>query len=205
MMPILKRAPNRRHAAYLGALAIFCVALVLFAAPARQVEAASGDPAVRFMQKVAAQLQTAGRLGSRSAFQKAITRYADITYIGTVSLGTYLPKLKKSRKKDYYNGVRRFMSRYFAVQSRSYKVTKTQILSRTKQKGRNTLVDSRIYLSNGKSYNVTWKLVRSGKTYRIQDARILGFWLTPFLRDAFVGYVKQNSGSVNKLIVALKR
>ncbi|GAG11275.1 unnamed protein product, partial [marine sediment metagenome] len=199
------RAPKRAFATYLGALAIICMAIVLLGTPAKQVEAASGDPAVRFMQKVASKLQTAGRLGSRSAFQKAIGSYADITYIGTVSLGVYLPKLKKSRKKDYYTGVKRFMARYFAVQSRNYKITKVQILSRTQKKGRNTLVTSRIYLSNGKNYNVTWKLVRSGKSYRIQDARILGFWLTPFLRDAFVGYVKQNSGSVNKLIVALKR
>jgi phospholipid transport system substrate-binding protein len=198
-------ALHRPAAIFLSALAIICVGLALVATPVKHVEAASGDPAVRFMQKVALKLQSAGRLGSRGAFQKTIRNYADVAYIGTVSLGVYLPRLKKSRKKDYYTGVKRFMSRYFAVQSRNYKVTKTQILSRSTKKGRNTLVNSKIYLSNGKSYNVTWKLVRSGKSYRIQDARVLGFWLTPFLRDAFVGYLKQNSGSVNKLIVALKR
>ena len=34
---------------------------------------------------------------------------------------------------------------------------------------------------------------------------LLTFWLTPFLRSAFVNYVKKNGGSVDKLIVALKR
>ena len=182
---------------------LVCIGLVL--APAEKVDAARVDPAAKFMQKVANELQTAGRLGSRNAFHKSIKRYADISYIGTVSLGVYLPKLQKSKKKDYYSGVQRFMAKYFAIQSRNYKVSKAQILSQTKKQGRNILVDSRVYLSNGKSYKVTWKLVRSGKSYRVQDARVLGFWLTPFLRDAFVGYVKQNRGNVNSLIVALKR
>ncbi|MGI9373073.1 MAG: ABC transporter substrate-binding protein [Hyphomicrobiales bacterium] len=179
--------------------------LTVSATGVNQSAYAATDPAVRFMQKVAKDLQKAGRLGSRNAFQRSIKRYADVPYIGTVSLGAYLPKLKKSKRNDYYYGVRRFMARYFAVQSRNYRVTKAQIASKSTKKGRNTLVNSKVYLSNGRSYNVTWKLVRSGKTYRIQDARVLGFWLTPFLRDAFVGYVKQNAGSVNKLIVALKR
>ncbi len=184
-----------------------CVAFILTisASGVNHSAHAASDPAVSFMQKVAKDLQTAGRLGSRNAFQRSIKRYADVPYIGTVSLGAYLPKLQKSKRKDYYYGVRRFMARYFAVQSRNYKVTKAQIASKSTKKGRNTLVDSKVYLSNGRSYTVTWKLVRSGKSYRIQDARVLGFWLTPFLRDAFVGYVKQNAGSVNKLIVALKR
>ncbi|MGI9482128.1 MAG: ABC transporter substrate-binding protein [Hyphomicrobiales bacterium] len=193
----------RRLLPILVAGVFVCVGLLF--APVERVDAARVDPAAKFMQRVANDLQAAGRLGSRNAFHKSIQKYADISYIGTVSLGVYLPKLKKSKKKDYYNGVKRFMAKYFAIQSRNYKVTKAQILSQSKKQGRNILVDSRVYLSNGKSYKVTWKLVRSGKSYRVQDARVLGFWLTPFLRDAFVGYVKQNRGNVNSLIVALKR
>ena len=62
-----------------------CIGLVL--APAEKVDAARVDAAAKFMQKVANELQTAGRLGSRNAFHKSIKRYADISYIGTVSLG----------------------------------------------------------------------------------------------------------------------
>ena len=66
-------------------------------------------------------------------------------------------------------------------------------------------MDSKIHLSSGSKYSVVWKLRPAGKGYQIQDARVLGFWLTPFLRSAFVNYVKKNGGSVDKLIVALKR
>ncbi len=163
------------------------------------------SPAIRYMERVAVELVKAGRLSSRAAFYKSILRHADTRHIGTYSLGIYLPNLKNSKKKSYYEGVRRFVARYFATQSRKYHVSKVQILSRARKSGRSVLVDSKIHLSSGTKYTVVWKLRPTRKGYQIQDARVLGFWLTPFLRSAFVSYVKKNGGNVDKLIVALKR
>ena len=162
-------------------------------------------PAVRYMERVAVELVKAGRLSSRSAFYKSVLRHADTRHIGTYSLGIYLPNLKNSKRKSYYEGVRRFVAKYFATQSRKYHVSKVEILSKARKSGRSYLVDSKIHLSSGSKYSVVWKLRPAGKGYQIQDARVLGFWLTPFLRSAFVNYVKKNGGSVDKLIVALKR
>ena len=162
-------------------------------------------PAVRYMERVAVELVKAGRLSSRSAFYKSILRYADTRHIGTYSLGIYLPNLKSGRKKAYYDGVRRFVARYFATQSRKYHVSKVAIGTTERKSGRSILVDSKIHLASGKTYKVVWKLRKAGNGYQIQDARVLGFWLTPFLRSAFVNYVKKHDGNVEKLIVALKR
>ncbi len=168
-------------------------------------DAQAKGPAVKYMERVAVELVQAGRLSSRSAFYKSILRHADTRHIGTYSLGIYLPKLKSRSKKSYYEGVRRFVSRYFATQSRKYHVSRVEIGSTERKSGRSVLVDSKIHLATGKKYKVVWKLRKSGKGYQIQDARVLGFWLTPFLRSAFVNYVKRHGGNVDKLIVALKR
>lgn len=177
-----------------------CV-LISFSVPDAQAK----GPAVKYMERVARELVKAGRLSSRSAFYKSILRYADTRHIGTYSLGIYLPNLKSGRKKAYYEGVRRFVARYFATQSRKYHVSKVVIGSTERKSGRSVLVDSKIHLASGTKYKVIWKLRKSGKGYQIQDARVLGFWLTPFLRSAFVNYVKKHGGNVEKLIVALKR
>lgn len=163
------------------------------------------SPAVRYMERVAVELVKAGRLSSRSAFYKSIVRHADTRHIGTYSLGIYLPNLKNGQKKSYYDGVRRFVARYFATQSRKYHVTKVSIGSTERKSGRSILVDSKIHLADGNNYKVVWKLRKAGNGFQIQDARVLGFWLTPFLRSAFVNYVKRHGGNVEKLIVALKR
>ncbi len=176
---------------------------VLLGSTAPQAQAKGA--AVKYMEQVAKELVRAGRLSSRSAFYKSVIRYADTPHIGTYSLGIYLPKLKSGRKKAYYDGVRRFVARYFATQSRKYHVSRVEIRPTQRKSGRSVLVDSKIHLASGSSYKVVWKLRRSGNGFQIQDARVLGFWLTPFLRSAFVSYVKKHGGNVEKLIVALKR
>ena len=183
-----------------------CFALALGVLLSFGVSAADAkSPAATYMERVAKDLVRAGRTSSQSAFYKSILRYADTRHIGTYSLGIYLPNLKNTRKKAYYDGVRRFVARYFAAQSRKYHVSRVQIMPNERKSGRSILVDSKIHLSSGTTYKVVWKLRKAGQGYQIQDARILGFWLTPFLRSAFVNYVKKNGGDVEKLIVALKR
>ncbi len=180
------------------------LALCLLVGSSLQQAEANGA-AVQYMKRVAKELVKAGRLSSRSAFYKSVRRHADTRHIGTYSLGIYLPNLKNARKSAYYDGVRRFVARYFATQSRKYHVSRVEIKPNERKSGRSILVDSKIHLASGSSYKVVWKLRRAGKGYQIQDARVLGFWLTGFLRSAFVKYVKKHDGNVEKLIVALKR
>ena len=113
-----------------GILGMVCTALLLVPLPAE-----AKDPAVRYMERVANELVKAGRLSSRQAFYKSILRHADTRDIGTYSLGIYLPNLKNSKKKSYYEGVRRFVARYFATQSRKYHVSRVEIISRARKPG----------------------------------------------------------------------
>ena len=39
--------------------------------------------------------------------------------------------------------------------------------------------------------------------YKIRDAQVVGFWLTPFQRNLFRDYVRENGGNVNALVFAL--
>lgn len=198
MLIIARRSLPLSLIASLG-LAVF----LLVGTSAQQAEAKGA--AIQYMEQVAKELLKAGRLSSRSAFYKSVRRHADTRHIGTYSLGIYLPNLKSGRKNDYYDGVRRFVARYFATQSRKYHVSRVEIGSSERKSGRSVLVDSTIHLASGSTYKVVWKLRPAANGYQIQDARVLGFWLTGFLRTAFVSYVKKHDGNVEKLIVALKR
>ena len=61
----------------------------------------------------------------------------------------------------------------------------------------------RVLLNDGNSYNVRWLLSRSGKTFRVRDAQVLGFWMTPFMKSLFNSYIQQNGNSVMALVNAM--
>ena len=66
-------------------------------------------------------------------------------------------------------------------------------------------VETRVYLKGGETYDVRWQLVRSGGSFKIRDAQVLGFWMTPFLANLFQNYIAENGGSSKALIMALNR
>ena len=84
-------------------------------------------PAVRQMEKVADELIKAQRTGTISSFSNVIRRHADVPDIANFSLGRYRSKLPKSKRSAYYRGVQRFMARYFASNSKKYRVVKAVI------------------------------------------------------------------------------
>ena len=66
-------------------------------------------------------------------------------------------------------------------------------------------IDSRITLRDGSEYEIRWLLSKYGGTYRVRDAMVYGFWLTPFLRKIFENYVAEHGGNVKALVSVLNQ
>lgn len=166
--------------------------------------ARAADPAVAFMDKVARELLAATRSKSPELISSVIARYGDTGYIGSYSLGTYRNQLNAADKPSYVSGMTRFIGRYAAQQAPKYPVARYEILS-SLQGGSGLMVDSRITLRDGSTYDVRWLLSKYGNTYRVRDAMVYGFWMTPFLRKIFENYVSEHGGNVKALVAILNK
>ena len=176
----------------------------LISIAAISAEARAADPAVQFMNKVARELLTAARSKSPDLVASVVQRYGDTGYIANYALGTYRGQLSPSDRPGYTNGMVRFIGRYAAQQAPKYPVARFEILS-SLQGGSGTMVDSRITLLDGSIYEVRWLLAKYGSTYRVRDAMVYGFWMTPFLKKLFENYIAENGGNVKALVAVLGR
>ncbi|MGE0698062.1 MAG: ABC transporter substrate-binding protein [Hyphomicrobiaceae bacterium] len=179
----------------LVALVCFCVTT----APAR-----ASDPAVAFMEKVARELLTASRSKSPALVAAVVHRYADTSYIGSYSLGSYRNQLTPADRPGYLSGMVRFIGRYAANESPKYPVASYRITGSVRG-GQVIMVDSVITMRDGSSYDVRWLLSQTGGTYRVRDAMVYGFWMLPFLRKLFENYIAENGGHVRALVAVLSR
>jgi phospholipid transport system substrate-binding protein len=181
---------------WLGLATLF---LALLAVPAR-----AADPAAAFMDKVAHELLAATRSRSPALISAVIHRYADTGYIGSYSLGSYRAQLTPSDRPGYLAGMVRFIGRYAASEGPKYPVANYKITGSLRG-GQGIMVDSVVTLRDGSSYDVRWLLTQTGATYRVRDAMVYGFWMTPFLRKLFENYIAENGGHVRALVAVLSR
>jgi phospholipid transport system substrate-binding protein len=168
--------------------------------------ARAGDPnhpSVAFMKKVGRDLLEAHRQGTVAAFLSVIQRYADVPQIALYSLGQYKARLGAGQRPRYFRGVAVFMSRYFADQSREYRVAKYEVGDAAAD-GQDVMVTSRIYLMSGQTYTVTWRLVWRNKTYKVADAKVLGFSMIYMQRSIFTSYLSKRKGDLLQLMSALE-
>lgn len=174
------------------------VALTLESAPA-----AAADPAVQFMAKVGRELMAAARTRSPGVMSSVIQRYADVSYIGLVALGSYRNQLPTTERNNYYAGMVKFIAQYAATAAPQYPVEKVVWAEQSIRGAGGIMVDSTITLAAGPSYDVRWLLVPYGTSYKVRDASVLGSWMTPHLRTTFEGYITQNGGNPRALVAAL--
>jgi phospholipid transport system substrate-binding protein len=177
----------------------FAAFAALIASPAL----AADHPSVVFMNQVGKDLLHAHRLGTVSAFQRVIQRYADVTGIAEYSLGTY--KVGSGERPKYHRGVTTFMSRYFVDQSKNYPVAKYEIGEATVAENKDIFVESKVYMMAGQIYTVVWQVSWIGGKYKIVDAKFLGFSMTYQQRSLFTSYISKHDGDVTQLIAALNR
>lgn len=165
---------------------------------------AAEHPAMAFMRQFARDMLKAHRQGTVSSFKAAIQRYADVATIGDYSLGQYKTKLLKGQRQRYYGGVATFMARYFAEQSREYRVAKYE-LGDAAADGKDVLIDSKVYLVSGQTYNVVWRLSPRQGSYKVIDTKVLGFSLVYMQRGLFTSYISKRGGDVGQLVAVLNR
>jgi ABC-type transporter MlaC component len=182
---------TRRHLLSLLPLAIATPAL------------AGAHPSVVFMNEVASELLHAHRQGTVSAFMRVIQRYADIPGIADYSLGEY--KLDAGQIARYHRGVAQFISRYFVDQSKSYPIAKYEIGEATVAPNKDVVISSKVYLMAGQVYTVNWVLAWTNGSYKITDAKFLGFSMTAQERSLFTSYIAKHNGDVGQLVTALNR
>lgn len=165
---------------------------------------AAEHPSMTYMRQFAKDLLNAHRQGTVASFRRAIQRHADVADIADYSLGQYSKKLPESQRSRYYGGVATFMARYFADQSREFRVAKYE-LGEARVDDKDILIDSRVFLLSGQTYKVVWRLAWRGKTYKVADVKVLGFSMVYMQRGLFTSYITKRNGDVAQLVAALNR
>lgn len=183
-------------------LALFSVLSLLLIGPAN---ASSDADAIEFMKETARELIAAARSGSQRDFMEVIQKRGHVPAIGLYALGNYKAQLPASHWDTYYGGMVRFIARYASNEAPKYPVSHAEILSPVVREGDAIYVDSRVHLQNGSVYDVRWLLVPQGKSFRVRDAQVMGFWMSPFLKNLFESYIGENGGDPQALVIALSR
>jgi phospholipid transport system substrate-binding protein len=169
------------------------------------VPAHASDPAVVYMAQVGRDLMAAARTRSPGVMANVVNRHADVRVIGNYSLGEYKGKLPEAERPAYLAGMVRFISRYAATEAPKYPVARVEWSNQSMRGSAGVTVDSKVVLADGTAYDVRWLLGKYGNTYKVRDAMVLGFWMTPFLRKLFEDYIAQNGGNPRALTAALNR
>ena len=198
------RRPWWRKAVCLAAGSI-SAALVVVWAVATAPPARAADPAVVFMAQVGRELMAAARSRSPGMMATVVERYGDVAQIGLYSLGEYRTRLAQAERPSYYSGTARFIGRYAATEAPKYPVARVEWSNQSVRGASGLMVDSRIVLADGSAYDVRWLLFKYGNSYKVRDAMVLGFWMTPFLKNLFEDYIAKNGGNPRALTAALNR
>lgn len=180
------------------------VVLLVSAAP----DAARADRPAAFMKSAGMQLIAAARSRSQEMMTAVIQRYSDLPGIGQFSLGSYRKHLPRSRRSAYYDGVARFMARYFIDQAGQFPVAKFQVVTQSTKTSWGYKVDSQVTLTNGEIHRLRWDVVPRSGSYKVRDVSIVGVWITPISmvsqqKNLFEDYIRDNGGKVSALLWAL--
>lgn len=166
---------------------------------------ALAETATAYMQRVANELVLASRTNSTVRFAAVIRSHADVPGLGLYSLGNYSRSLPAADRPNYYNGMVNFISRYAAKEAPKYPIASAVVAGQAGETKDGIEIDSRVSLRSGESYDVRWLIVRRGATFKVRDAQVVGFWMSPFLKNLFENYISENGGNPKALIVALNR
>ncbi len=184
---------------WFSGLPAFILAFVLSSA------SAYAEAPATYMQRVQNELIAAQRSGSSAAFQNVLRKHMDVPSIGLTALGEHARTLPKTERPAYYNGMIKFISNYAAKEAPKYPVAKAVVTGQGAETAGGATVDSTITLRSGETYDIRWKLVRSGQTFKVRDAQVVGFWMTTFLDNLFQNYITENGNNPRALVMALNR
>lgn len=181
------------------------IAMAIASVLAASTAAVAGEAPARYMQRVAKDLMSAARSSSQSEFARTVRSHADYPSIGLYSLGAYANGLPQSDRTTYFSGMINFIAKYAATNAPKYPVANAVVTGQTEESKTGVHVDTRVTLQDGTAYDVRWLLVRRGTTWKVRDAQVLGFWMSPFLKNLFENYIAENGGNPRALVVALNK
>jgi phospholipid transport system substrate-binding protein len=181
------------------------VAVCLTAAFAATAPTARAESPATYMQRVQNELIAAQRSGSASAFSTVLRSHMDVPSIGLTALGPHAQALAKSDRPAFYNGMIKFIANYSAKEAPKYPVASAVVTGQGSETAGGATVDSHITLKSGEGYDIRWKLVRAGQTFKVRDAQVVGFWMTSFLDNLFQNYIAENGNNPKALVIALNR
>ncbi len=184
---------------WMSSLPAIIFALILSSA------SANAEAPATYMQRVSNELMAAQRAGSSTAFQNVLRKHMDVPSIGLTALGEHARTLPKAERPAYYSGMIKFISNYAAKEAPKYPVAKAVVTGQGEETAGGVSVDSTLTLRTGETYDIRWKLVRSGQTFKVRDAQVVGFWMTSFLDNLFQDYITANGNNPRALVVALNR
>ncbi|MFQ5626980.1 MAG: ABC transporter substrate-binding protein, partial [Methyloligellaceae bacterium] len=178
--------------------------LLVFAVPG----IARADKAAAFTKSAGMQIVAAARSRNYETLIEVVRRYSDLPDIGLYSLGSYRNNLPSSRRTSYYDGVARFMARYFIDQAQKFQIANFRVYTQSTKVSWGYEVDSLVTLRSGEIHRLRWHVVPRRGGYKVRDVSILGVWITPISmvnqqRDLFEGYIRDKGGKVTALLSAL--
>ena len=166
---------------------------------------AHAEAPATYMQRVSNELIAAQRTGSVSAFSTVLRRHMAVSSIGLTALGPHAATLPKTDRPAFYNGMINFISKYAAKEAPKYPVASAIVPGQSAETAGGATVDSRLTLRSGETYDIRWKLVREGQSFKVRDAQVVGFWMTSFLDNLFQTYISENGNNPRALVMALNR
>jgi phospholipid transport system substrate-binding protein len=166
---------------------------------------ARAESPAAYMQRVQNELIAAQRDGSVTAFSDVLRKHMDVPGVGLTALGPHARTLPKSERPSYYNGMISFIAKYAAKTAPQYPVASAVVVGQGAGDAGGTNVDARITLRSGTTYDIRWLVMKSGGSYKVRDAQVVGFWMTTFLDDLFQNYITENGNNPRALILALSR
>lgn len=200
--------PAQRISSVVVRFACAMLALATFAAVTGS-EARAESPGA-YMQRVANEMLAAQRSGgAQEAYATVVRSHADVPGIGLEALGTYASGLPKTDRPAYFNGMVNYIARYAAIEGPKYPVLKAIMVGQTKETKEGAYVDSTITLKTGESYDVRFRVIRRGGTWKVRDAEITGLSLlgtmATVLGVQFQNYIAANGGNPRALVLALNK
>ena len=162
------------------------------------------------MQRVANEMLAAQRSGgAQEAYATIVRSHADVPGIGLSALGSYATGLPKTDRPAYFNGMVNYIARYANLEGPKYPVAKAIMVGQTKETKEGAYVDSTITLKSGDVYDVRFRVVRRGGTWKVRDAEITGLSIFGTMATAlgmqFQNYIAANNGNPRALVVALNK
>lgn len=156
--------------------------------------------AEQYVVGIANQAIAAARARSTSAFHRLVRRHGAVSSVASFALGKYRRKMPRSMRKRYNALVSRFIARLFAENASSFAGQRYVVKGSSARTNKDIIVKGVLQFANSRQAEIQWRVLRSGRGYRVFDVRVKGVWLAVQMRQQFVSVLNKSRGDFNALM-----